>query len=55
MITVYSDDHLQHSGLLEPDGDSLIASFECPQRAQNVLESIRAAGLGELKAALRAT
>jgi len=51
MITVYSDDHLQHSGLLEPDGDSLIASFECPQRAQNVLESIRAAGLGELKAA----
>lgn len=46
MITVYADDHNEHSGLLVPRGDKLAESSECPARAINVIKAIRAADFG---------
>lgn len=46
MITVYSDDHRLHSGLLDPRGDAWAPSAECPERADNVIGAIRGAGFG---------
>ena len=48
MITVYSDDHNLHSGLLDPRGDEWGPSAECPERANNVLAAIRDQNLGTL-------
>lgn len=48
MKTIYSDDHNLHSGLLDPRGHSWRQSSECPARANNVAEAIRASGLGEV-------
>lgn len=42
MKTVYSDDHNLHSGLLDPRGHTWRESAECPARANNVAEAIRA-------------
>ena len=41
MITVYSDDHNLHSGLLDPRGDEWGPSAECPERANNIIRAIR--------------
>ena len=48
MITVYSNDHRLHDGLLDPRGDQWGRSAECPERADNVLETIRSHDFGEL-------
>jgi len=48
MITVYSDDHNLHDGLLDPRGDSWRPSSECPARANNVLSVMRQQDFGEL-------
>jgi acetoin utilization deacetylase AcuC-like enzyme len=48
MITVYSDDHNLHSGLLDPRGDTWRPSAECPERANNVIEALRDQGFGEI-------
>ena len=48
MKTVYSDDHNQHSGLLDPRGNAWRESSECPARANNVAAAIRESELGEI-------
>jgi acetoin utilization deacetylase AcuC-like enzyme len=48
MITVHSDDHNLHSGLLDPRGDEWKLSAECPERANNVLQAIREQDFGTL-------
>jgi len=48
MLTVYSEDHRLHDGLLEADGDAWIPSVECPARANNVAAVILERKLGEL-------
>ena len=50
MITVFSHEHEQHCGLLESNGDSYRPSPECPERANNIIEAIAAAGLGGMRA-----
>lgn len=49
MITVFSNDHENHCGLLEAAGDEFVASAECPERAIDVIRAIREAGFGEMK------
>jgi acetoin utilization deacetylase AcuC-like enzyme len=49
MITVFSNDHQQHCGLLEATGDEYIASPECPERAVDIINAIRDAGFGEMR------
>ena len=48
MFVIYSDDHNLHDGLLDPRGDTWRPSSECPARANNVLNTIREQGFGEL-------
>ncbi|MDH4048159.1 MAG: histone deacetylase family protein [Gammaproteobacteria bacterium] len=50
MITIFSDDHEQHSGLLEANGDVFVASPECPERANEISRTIRESGIGEMRA-----
>ena len=42
MKTVYSDDHNLHGGLLDPRGHNFRESSECPARANNVADAVRA-------------
>ncbi|MGA9026975.1 MAG: hypothetical protein WB440_13035, partial [Steroidobacteraceae bacterium] len=53
MITVFSQQHLLRDARTELSGGQLISPHECPQRAQMVLERVRAVGLGEVKAPQR--
>ena len=48
MITIHSDDHNLHSGLLDPRDDEWKLSAECPERANNVLQAIREQNFGTL-------
>lgn len=48
MLTIYSEDHQLHDGLLEPDGDGWAASVECPPRANNVVTAILERKLGDI-------
>ncbi|MDA0678899.1 MAG: histone deacetylase family protein [Proteobacteria bacterium] len=48
MITVYSDDHNLHCGLLGPRGDAWAPSAESPLRANNVIKSLREQDFGEI-------
>lgn len=48
MITVYSDDHRLHDGLLDPRGNEWGRSAECPERADNVLQAIRDQSSGDV-------
>ena len=48
MLTVYSDDHQLHRGKFELSDGELLPCFECPERADFVLESIRRASLGDI-------
>ncbi len=50
MITIYSDKHNLHSGLLDPRSDDQFRpSLECPERAKGVLTAIQHSGLGEIR------
>jgi len=48
MITVYSEDHQLHDGLLESDGDGWAPSVECPARANSVAAAILDRHLGDI-------
>lgn len=48
MKIIYSEDHNLHSGLLDPRGDNWGPSAECPERANNVLKTLRDEGFGEI-------
>ncbi len=48
MKTVYSDDHNLHSGLLDPRGETMRESSECPARANKVIEAIRSNAVGDV-------
>ncbi|MFQ6005206.1 MAG: histone deacetylase family protein [Woeseia sp.] len=48
MLTVYSEDHRLHDGLLEEAGDGYAPSFECPARANNVAAEIVSRKLGDI-------
>lgn len=48
MITVYSDDHNLHSGLLDPRGDAWGPGAECPERANNIIKALRDQDVGEI-------
>jgi acetoin utilization deacetylase AcuC-like enzyme len=48
MITVYSEDHNLHTGLLDPRSDTWQESAECPDRANNVAKAIRDQQFGEI-------
>jgi acetoin utilization deacetylase AcuC-like enzyme len=48
MITVYSEKHLLRNPRTELAGGQLVAPYECAQRAEFVLDRVRATGLGEV-------
>jgi acetoin utilization deacetylase AcuC-like enzyme len=48
MITVFSEEHLKRNAKTELYGGRLVAPYECPERAQIVLERVRTVGLGEV-------
>ena len=48
MITVYSEDHQLHDGLLQSNGDDWEPSVECPARANNVATAVVERNLGEV-------
>jgi acetoin utilization deacetylase AcuC-like enzyme len=48
MITVFSEEHLKRNAKTELYGGRLVAPHECPERAQIVLERVRAVALGEV-------
>jgi acetoin utilization deacetylase AcuC-like enzyme len=53
MITVFSEEHQKRNAKTELYGGRLVAPHECPERAQIVLERVRAVGLGEIMAPSR--
>ncbi len=53
MITVFSAEHLLRNPKTELYGGRLVPPHECPQRAEIVLERVRAVGLGEVAAPSR--
>ncbi len=48
MITVFSEEHQKRNAKTELYGGRLVPPHECPERAQIVLERVRAVGLGEV-------
>src|ERR1700727_1075495 len=50
MITVFSPEHLLRNAKTELYGGRLVPPHECPERAEIVLERVRAVGLGEIMA-----
>jgi acetoin utilization deacetylase AcuC-like enzyme len=48
MITVYSEKHLLRNPRTELYGGELVAPHECAQRAEFVLERVKATGLGDI-------
>jgi acetoin utilization deacetylase AcuC-like enzyme len=48
MITVFSEEHLKRNAKSELYGGRLVVPHECPERAQIVLDRVRAVGLGEV-------
>lgn len=53
MITVFSSEHLLRNPKTELYGGRLVPPHECPERAEIVLERVRAVGLGEVAAPSR--
>jgi acetoin utilization deacetylase AcuC-like enzyme len=53
MITVFSQEHVLRNAQTELYGGRLVPPHECPERAQIVLERVRAVGLGEVAAPSR--
>jgi len=50
VITVYSADHRLRNARTELYGGELVAPFECPERAEIVLERVKSVALGEILA-----
>jgi acetoin utilization deacetylase AcuC-like enzyme len=50
MLTIYSDDHRLHHGAAEFYRARLVPCFETPERADQVLDRVRSAGLGPIVA-----
>ncbi len=50
MITVFSAEHVLRNAQTELYGGQLVRPHECPERAQIVLERVRAVGLGDVTA-----
>ncbi len=50
MLTIYSDHHKLRSPSTELYGGQLVTPFECPQRAEYVLERLRQVKLGDVRA-----
>lgn len=50
MLTIYSDDHRHHHGAAEFYRGRLVPCFEMPERADQVLDRVRSAGLGPIVA-----
>ncbi len=50
MITIFSDQHLLRNVQTELYGGQLVRPHDCPERAQIVLERVRAVGLGDVAA-----
>jgi acetoin utilization deacetylase AcuC-like enzyme len=50
MLTIYSDDHRLHHGAAEFYRGRLVPCFEMPERADQVLDRVRQAGLGPIVA-----
>jgi acetoin utilization deacetylase AcuC-like enzyme len=48
MITVYSEKHLLRNPRTELYGGELVAPHECAQRAEFVLDRVKATGLGDI-------
>jgi acetoin utilization deacetylase AcuC-like enzyme len=53
MITVFSEEHLLRDARTELYGGQLVPPHECPERAQYVLDRVRATALGEVVAPAR--
>lgn len=50
MISYYTDQHQRRAPKTELDGGEFVTPYECPQRAEWVLEKLRDAALGEIRA-----
>jgi len=48
VLTIYSDDHRLHHGKGELNDGELQPCYECPERADQVLEAVRRAKLGDI-------
>lgn len=48
MLTVYSDRHKLRDSRAEISGGELVPPFECPRRAEIILERVKARGLGRV-------
>lgn len=48
MLTVYSKDHLLRNAKTELAGGELVSPFECPERAEFVLQRLKAENLGDV-------
>jgi acetoin utilization deacetylase AcuC-like enzyme len=53
VVTVYTEDHRLRSARTELHGGELVPPHECPERAQYVLDAVKAAGLGDVIEPLR--
>ena len=47
MLTVYSEKHRLRDAATELCGGQVVPPFECPVRAEHVVERVRQVGLGE--------
>ena len=48
MLTVFSEKHVLRNSATELYGGELVAPFECPVRAEHILDRVHAVGLGEV-------
>ena len=48
MLTVYSEEHALHDAKAELYGGVLVAPFECPVRAEYILQRLQDVNLGEI-------
>jgi acetoin utilization deacetylase AcuC-like enzyme len=53
VITVFTEEHLLRNAKTELYGGRLVPPHECPERAEMVIERVRAVGLGEVMAPSR--
>ena len=50
MLTVFSEKHALHDARTELAGGELVPPFECPVRAEHILQRVRDVGLGDITA-----
>ena len=50
MLTVFSEKHALRDARTELYGGKLVPPFECPVRAEHVLDRVREVGLGDIVA-----